>query len=68
MSTKTIGLILLVLGVLFVVVSVAADRLGIGNSMGFGWKQQLGSVIGVILVIAGVVFTLRKAGKAKNNT
>ncbi|MBE3067704.1 MAG: hypothetical protein IMZ73_09820 [Chloroflexi bacterium] len=60
MSKKTIGFLLIILGVVVLVVTLAADTLGIGNVPGFGWKQILGAVIGVIVALGGVWLALNK--------
>ncbi len=55
MSRKTIGVVLLVVGVLIFLVCAAADPLGIGGAPGIGWKQMLGMVVGVAIAASGVV-------------
>ena len=62
MSTKTIGLILIVLGVIIAVISATADVIGLGNQvqMGFGWRQQLGTAVGVVVAVVGIWLALRK--------
>lgn len=65
MSKRTIGFVLIALGVVIVVVSLAADVIGIGNVLGFGWKQQLGTAIGVIMAIVGVWLALSKPNQKK---
>lgn len=54
MNQKTLGVVLLVVGVLLVLVSAAADTLGIGGAPGFGWKQITGVVAGVVTAALGV--------------
>jgi hypothetical protein len=54
MSKKTIGVVLLVVGVLIFLISAAADSLGIGGSPGIGWKQMLGMGVGVVVAAAGM--------------
>lgn len=54
MSKKTIGVVLLVAGVLIFLISAAADPLGIGGAPGIGWKQILGMVVGVAVAAAGM--------------
>jgi uncharacterized membrane protein YgaE (UPF0421/DUF939 family) len=54
MSKKTIGYLLIALGVVIAVVSLAADVIGIGHKPGIGWQQLLGTAIGVIIAIIGV--------------
>jgi uncharacterized membrane protein YedE/YeeE len=41
-------------GVLVVVLSAFADRLGLGRSPGFGWRQALGVVVGALIVATGI--------------
>jgi putative Mn2+ efflux pump MntP len=55
MSKKTVGVALLVVGVLLFLVSAAADSLGIGGSPGIGMKQVAGIVGGVVLAAIGMV-------------
>jgi hypothetical protein len=55
MSDKTVGVVLLVAGVLLFLVSAAADSLGIGGYPGIGMKQLAGIVVGVVLAALGMV-------------
>jgi uncharacterized membrane protein len=43
------GLVLAV-GALLALISILADKIGLGATPGFGWKQTLGLVIGIVLV------------------
>ena len=65
MSKKTIGFLLIILGVVVLVVSLAADVIGIGGMPGFGWKQILGTVVGVIVALGGVWLALNKPTQMK---
>lgn len=65
MSKKTIGYLLILVGVILAFVSLGADVLGIGNQSGFGWQQLLGTAIGVIVVLVGVWLALRKPNQTK---
>ena len=60
MSTKSIGLVLIILGAVVALISLGADFIGIGNLQGFGWQQTLGTVVGVIVVLVGVWLASRK--------
>ena len=53
MSKRTQGIVLMVVGVMVVVLSLAADALGIGADPGIGWKQAVGALVGVIVVGVG---------------
>jgi len=60
MSKTNIGLILIALGVVVAVVSVAADTIGIGRYAGIDWVQILGVVIGLVVALIGVRLVLSK--------
>jgi len=59
-GNKTIGIILLVTGVVILFLSLAADIIGLGGAPGFGYKQILGSTVGVMVTIAGLFVMSRK--------
>jgi len=59
-NMRTISMISLVLGVVLVIVSVLADMIGVGSAPGFGYKQIVGSIVGIVLVGAGYVLNSRK--------
>lgn len=52
---RTIGLVLLIVGIVVLIVSVAADAIGLGGSPGFGYKQIVGVAVGAIAAIAGAI-------------
>jgi hypothetical protein len=58
-NKKTIGIVLLVVGVILVILSLIADMIGIGIP-GFGLKQIAGVIIGAIIAIAGFVLNSKK--------
>jgi uncharacterized membrane protein len=45
---------MLVVGVVLAIISIFADRIGLGASPGFGWKQTLGLLVGVALIVLGL--------------
>lgn len=57
MNKKTIGIVLLAGGVILLIGSLAADVIGIGGAPGFGYKQIVGAVVGVIAAVAGFVYS-----------
>jgi len=57
-------MILLVVGVLIVIAIFAAAPLGLASA-GFGYKKIGGLVVGVIVVIVGLVLSMRKTPAAK---
>ena len=60
MSKRTIGYILIVLGVIVLAVCLSADLIGIGNQAGIGWKQLLGAAVGLLVAAGGVWLALSK--------
>lgn len=61
MSAKALGTFMAVLGLAAVVISILADRIGVGAAPDvFGWKQILGSAIGLFLMAGGVMLTRRR--------
>ncbi len=54
MSNRTRGLVLIAAGALLVLVAVSADAIGLGGHPGFGWKQILGTVVGVAVAVVGL--------------
>jgi hypothetical protein len=59
MSKKTIGIVLVVLGVVLVLISLGADLIGIGSG-GFGYKQIIGVIIGLIAALVGMWLAMSK--------
>ena len=59
-NKKTIGIALLVIGVVVVLGSLAADSIGIGAAPGFGYKQIIGSLAGIVIAVTGFILYSRK--------
>jgi len=59
-GNKAVGIISLVVGVVILALSLAADIIGLGGAPGFGYKQILGTLVGAIVTIAGLVLTSKK--------
>jgi len=52
---KKIGLVLLIIGIVFLIISVAADAIGLGNDPGFGYQQWAGTAAGAVVAIVGAI-------------
>jgi uncharacterized membrane protein len=65
MSKRTIGFLLIALGVILALISLAADVIGIGQKPGIGGVQILGAVIGVVMAIVGVWIALSNPSQKK---
>jgi hypothetical protein len=59
MGGKTVGIVVLVVGIVVLLLSLAADPIGIGGG-GFGPRQIAGTVVGAIVTVVGLVLTLKK--------
>ncbi len=59
MNKKMVGLVLLVVGVLLLIASLTVDLFWSGGFAGFGYKQTLGIVTGVIMAVAGFILRSR---------
>jgi len=53
MTRRNVGLILIIAGIVALLAAVTADLTGIGGQPGFGWKQMVGTSVGVIVAIIG---------------
>ena len=60
MSSKTLGLVLAIVGIIVTLISAFADGLGIGDQIRFGSQQIAGTVLGVLIFIVGVVIYYRQ--------
>jgi hypothetical protein len=58
-NKRTIGTGLLVVGAILLVLSLGADVIGLGGGGRFGGQQILGAVAGIILIVAGFVYSRR---------
>jgi len=64
MNNKTLGIIVIIVGVLLAAVSLLADVLGLGGDPNaVGWKQLLGAGVGLLVVVIGIWYMGRKAEK-----
>ncbi len=56
---KGLGSLLIGVGIVLLLVSVFADPLGIGGYPGFGTKQVIGTILGIVIGVIGL-FLYRK--------
>ncbi len=53
---RILAIAFIVIGVILAAASALADQIGVGApTSSFGWKQLLGLVVGIVLVIAGII-------------
>ena len=58
---KIAGIVLFVTGAIILVLSLIADLIGIGvNPIVFGYRQIIGTIVGVIVIVAGLILILRE--------
>ncbi len=69
-STEAAGRVLdwmlLVVGTGLGVVSLTADLVGLGAFPGFGWKQTLGTVTAVVVVVLAASRIIRRDRRARS--
>lgn len=59
-TNRLAALALIAVGALIMVGAVFADPIGIsGGGDGFGWKQLIAAIVGLILLLSGVAWFLR---------
>ena len=59
MGGKTAGIVVLVVGIVVLLLSLLAYPIGIGGPA-FGPYQIVGTIVGAVLAVIGLVLTLRK--------
>jgi uncharacterized membrane protein YidH (DUF202 family) len=53
---RILAIAFIAIGVILAAISALADQIGVGApTSSFGWKQLLGLVLGIILVVAGII-------------
>ncbi len=60
MNNRTMSIVLLAVGAVLLIVSLTADVTRIGVAPGFGYKQIIGSIAGIIGVVVGIVLYSKK--------
>lgn len=63
MKNKTLGLVLLILGVLMIALDLLIEPLQLGGGGGFGWKQIALLVAGIVAVGAGFLLSFPRGTK-----
>ncbi len=55
-QSRILAIAFIIVGALLAFVSALADQVGLGAPTStFGWKQLLGLVLGIILIVAGII-------------
>ncbi len=60
MTNRTISSVLIIGGALLLIVSLIADLIGLGSYPGLNWAQLTGAAVGLVVLIVGVWFVMRK--------
>ena len=64
MDRTRVGGLLVAVGAIVLILSAAADWIGIGgDGDAFGWKQTVGVIVGVLVIAAGAVLIFRRRGR-----
>jgi len=69
MNIRIMVYILIIIGAIGLLISLTADITGLGaDPLNFGWKQILGTAVGAVIVIAGVVLLLIKNDSSQSES
>jgi hypothetical protein len=60
MDKKKWGIVLLIVGLILLILSLGADKFGLGSVAGFGYKQIAGSIAGVVMAVIGYILAFKK--------
>jgi hypothetical protein len=59
-TSRLLPLVVIAVGALIMVVAVFADPLGLsGGGDGFGWKQLIAAIVGLVILLSGLAWFLR---------
>jgi hypothetical protein len=59
-TTRIASLIVIAVGTILMVGAVFADPIGLsGGGDGFGWKQLIAAIVGLVILLSGVAWFLR---------
>jgi hypothetical protein len=59
-ALRIVALLVLLVGALLLLGSLFADQLQlIGGGVGFGWKQLLGAIVGLVMVLLGLAWLVQ---------
>jgi hypothetical protein len=59
-ATRIAALVLIGFGAIVMIGSVFADPIGIGGGgEGFGWKQLIAAIVGLVILLIGLAWLLR---------
>ena len=67
-NIRTLGVILLAIGVMTLVLAIGADVIGLGQTHAFGFKQIAGAVAGVLVATIGSFLVLQKQASGSGAT
>lgn len=59
-GSKLISVVALLAGLGLLVLSLLADRIGLGGSGGFGYAQITGLIVGGLLSVVGLILLMKK--------
>jgi hypothetical protein len=63
MDSRTASIVVVALGALMLLASLTADMTGLGDDVGFGPAQMIGTVVGIVVLGIGA-YLYKKSGAA----
>ena len=61
MDSKTASIVVVAFGALMLLASLTADMTGLGDDVGFGLQQTIGTVVGIVVLGIGA-YLYKKSG------
>jgi hypothetical protein len=59
-TTKIASFVVIAVGALLMIGAVFADPIGLsGGGDGFGWKQLIAAIVGLVILLSGIAWFLR---------
>ncbi len=66
MDSKTTSIVVVALGALMLLASLTADMTGLGDVVGFGLQQTIGTVVGIVVLGIGA-YLYKKSGAGNSS-
>jgi hypothetical protein len=64
-ASRIFAFLLIIIGAALVIVAVFADGIGLsGGGEGFGWKQLIAAIAGLVIALCGVAWLLHSPASA----
>jgi hypothetical protein len=66
MDNKTASIVVIAIGALMLLASLTADISGLGDDVGFGSQQMIGTIVGIVVLAIGA-YLYKKSGPGNSS-